>query len=50
MAAQGAVRPDFARSLYDQNVMREMQMNLLRLVAKGQSIHSKMIIERQILV
>ena len=30
MAAQGAVRPDFARSLYDQNVMREMQMNLLR--------------------
>ena len=30
IAAQGGVRPDLARSLYDQNVMREMQMNLLR--------------------
>ena len=30
LAAQGGVRPDLARSLYDQNVMREMQMNLLR--------------------
>ena len=47
MAAQGAVRPDFARSLYDQNVMREMQMNLLRLVTKDWTNDSKLIIERQ---